>query len=108
MEKIYRMGLLKAVIDRCSKELEALKEEVRLEANGEPKGYHCNGVTVTVKRPGKPSVSLDTKLFQARSPKLYAEVFGKYSKVGNPRAPQVDIVTDGDVFTELLAELFGN
>ena len=96
VEDIIRMGELQTEIDRLTTEMDKLKALARLEANGEARGFHADGVTVTVSKVGKPSVTLDTNAFKVKAPKLYAEVFGKYSKMGAVRAASVRVLVDGE------------
>lgn len=90
-EKIKRMCELQAIIDNAKEELEALKIEARTEADGEQLTMTAeNGkYVVVVARPGKATESLDTKAFRTKAPKLYAECFAKYKKVGSPKAASV-------------------
>ncbi len=90
-EQIIRMGELKETLDILQKEYEALKAIARTEANGEQMAYQAEGVSVIVSKPGKATETLDTKTFQVKAPKLYAEVFGKYHKTGSPKAAAVTV-----------------
>lgn len=90
-EQIIRMGELQAIIDAAQKELDELKAIARMEANGEQMVYQAEGVSVIVSKPGKATETLDTKAFQIKAPKLYAEVFSKYHKIGSPRAAAVKV-----------------
>lgn len=90
-EQIIRMGELQAIIDATQKELDELKAIARTEANGEQMAFQAEGVSVIVSKPGKATETLDTKAFQIKAPKLYAEVFGKYHKTGSPRAAAVKV-----------------
>lgn len=90
-EQIIRMGELKEMLDTLGKEYEGLKAIARAEANGEQMAFQAEGISVIVSKPGKATETLDTKAFQIKAPKLYAEVFGKYHKTGSPRAANVTV-----------------
>lgn len=88
---IIEMGGIQMELDKLNKRMEELKTMMREQANGEQACYTAGGYTVTVSRPGTPSVSLDTKKLASKAPKLYAELMGKYSKTGAPKSPAVKV-----------------
>lgn len=88
---IKRMGELQAIIDAATAEMNELKEQARISANGEQACYQAGNISVTVTKPGKPSTTLDTAKLKAKAPKMYAELMTKYSKTGSPKAAAVKV-----------------
>lgn len=87
--KIKKMCELSAQIDALKEQLELLKAEAREEANGESVTFTYNKFTVIVGKGGKATETFDTVMFRNKAPKLYAECFEKYKKVGAPRMASV-------------------
>lgn len=90
-EMIKEMADLQRTIDEATARLDELKRIARNYAHGQQVCYTAGQDSVTVSKPGKPTTTLDTAKFKVKAPKLYAEVMGKYSKVGSARAAAVKI-----------------
>lgn len=88
-DKIKKMCELSAQIDALKEQLELLKIEAREEADGESVTFTYGKFTVIVGKAGKATETLDTVMFRNKAPKLYAECFEKYKKVGAPRTASV-------------------
>ena len=91
---IIEMGKLQAELDVRNARMDELKAMLREQANGVQACYTAGDYTVTVSRPGTPSVSLDTKKLASKAPKLYAELMAKYGKTGAPKSPAVKVYTN--------------
>lgn len=91
--EIKRMGELKTIIDKATKELEALKAKAREEANGGELVFPtCGGVTVVARKVASPYVKPDMDACKAKAPKTYERIMALYSKTVTPGKARVDVL----------------